>query len=123
MHVNQERIEKYLNDIVTETKDLHSVLEQKEELILQDQNFLRSINYSTIVISEAIVSTIQHIPAKKHNVVFRAYAEAFGKAKKFQIVPKYLIEWLESLADFEICFCITTGGLMMSCFWKTSVPG
>lgn len=101
MRVNQERIEKYLNEIATETYDLYSILADKDELVLQDPHLLKSIKYSIIVVAEAIGSTLQHILAKKHSVVIRGYAEAFVKAKEYQVVPMDLLDRLQSFARFR----------------------
>ena len=67
MEVDKERIEKYLGEIAAEAFDIKKVLEKSNAEILKDQHVLKSLKYSTIVIAEAVASTLQHFLAKKHN--------------------------------------------------------
>ena len=64
MKLDKERLGKYLDEIAAETIDIEKIINQKNDL-LQDPHILKSLKYSTIVIAEAIASTLQHILAKK----------------------------------------------------------
>ena len=101
MGIDQERIRKFLNEIAAETLDLQSILGDRDEVILKDSRLLKCCKYSTIVIAEAIASTLQHILAKKHNVVIRGYVEAFVKAKECQVLSKDLLERLQTFVRFR----------------------
>lgn len=57
MNLDKERLEKYLDEIAAETIDIEKIISQKNDL-LQDPHILKSLKYSTIVIAEAIASTL-----------------------------------------------------------------
>ena len=63
MQVEKERLEKYIDEIASETTDLEIVLARPDVDILQDRHILKSLKYSTNVIAEAMASTLQHILA------------------------------------------------------------
>ena len=79
MKLDKERLEKYLDEIAAETIDIEKIISQKNDL-LQDPHILKSLKYSTIVIAEAIASTLQHILAKKYNIVIAGYMAAFSES-------------------------------------------
>ena len=101
MPIDIDRIEKYLNDIITEVDDVKSILNEPDEQVLRDRHLIKSLKYSIIVIAEAIGSLAQHILAKKHSVAVRGYTEAFLKAKEYKIVAPELIERLLPFARFR----------------------
>lgn len=101
MQVNHERIEKYLNDIVSELHDVESVLSKKDEQILGDRHLIKSLKYSTVLIAEAMASVLQHILARKHNVAITGYAEAFVKGREYGVVPADLLERLQPFGRFR----------------------
>jgi len=69
--LDYDRLRKYLDEIAAETMDIESLLQEYKEHIdvAKDTTALKSLKYSTIVIAEAIAAVLQHILAKKHNVV------------------------------------------------------
>ena len=72
MKLDDERLGKYLDEIAAETIDIEKTIGQKDKKknsLAQNPHILKSLKYSTIVIAEAIASTLQHILAKKYNVV------------------------------------------------------
>ena len=71
MILDKERLEKYLDEVAAETIDIENTIGQKGKKKLgfvHDPHVLKSLKYSTIVIPEAIASTLQHILAKKYNI-------------------------------------------------------
>ena len=58
VEVDKERLEKYLGEIAAETIDIENILKKPDAEILKDQHLLKSLKYSTIVIAEAIASTL-----------------------------------------------------------------
>ena len=68
MKLDYERLGKYLDEIAAESIDIEKTFGRKskksEDLVQQDPHILKSLKYSTIVIAEAIASTLQHILAK-----------------------------------------------------------
>ena len=77
MILDRERLEKYLDEVAAETIDIENTIGQKGKKKLgfvHDPHVLKSLKYSTIVIAEAIASTLQHILAK--NTTFAAFPQA-----------------------------------------------
>ena len=101
MQIDKERIEKYLDDIISETIDLQQVLTRSDDEILRDQHVVKSLKYSTIVIAEAIASTLQHILAKRCNVVVDGYTEVFRKSKEYQVLSDKLLSRLQPFVIFR----------------------
>lgn len=101
MQIDKERIEKYIDKITAETIDLEIVLARPDEVILQDPHLLKSLKYSTIVIAEAIASTLQHILAKRHNAVVDGYMDVFRKSKEHHILSDELISHLQPFLSFR----------------------
>jgi len=92
VEVDKDRIEKYLGEIAAETIDIENILMKPDAEILKDQHILKSLKYSTIVIAEAIASTLQHLLAKKHNVVVSGYIDVFTKSMACSLLTDKLLE-------------------------------
>lgn len=101
MKVDKERIEKYLGEIAAETFDIKNVLEKSNAEIIKDQHILKSLKYSTIVIAEAVASTLQHFLAKKHNVVVSGYMDVFAKSMACSLLSEDLLEKLQPFIVFR----------------------
>jgi len=99
--LDKRRIEKYLDEIAAETLDVEKILEKKNEEILKNNHILKSLKYSTIVIAEAIASTLQHILAKKHNTVVDGYMDVFNKSMIYSILTEELLERLKPFIVFR----------------------
>lgn len=100
MKLDKERLEKYLDEIAAETIDIEKIISQKNDL-LQDPHILKSLKYSTIVIAEAIASTLQHILAKKYNIVIAGYMAAFSESKEHKVIPIELLTRLQPFFRFR----------------------
>jgi uncharacterized protein YutE (UPF0331/DUF86 family) len=103
--LDYKRLGKYLDEIAAETIDIERVLNRKgkksEDLVQQDPYILKSLKYSTIVIAEAIASTLQHILAKKYNVVIDGYMAVFSKSKENKVIPTKLLARLQPFFRFR----------------------
>jgi uncharacterized protein YutE (UPF0331/DUF86 family) len=102
--LDEERLAKYLDDIAAETIDIESIvgIKGKEtDDLLQDPHNLKSLKYSTIVIAEAIASTLQHILAKKFNVVIDGYISIFTESKKYNPISAELLTRLQPFFRFR----------------------
>ena len=100
MKLDKERLEKYLDEIAAETIDIEKIISQKNDL-LQDPHILKSLKYSSIVIAEAIASTLQHILAKKYNIVIAGYMAAFSESKEHKVIPIELLTRLQPFFRFR----------------------
>lgn len=104
MKLDKERLEKYLDQIVAETIDIEKVISQKGKKssdLLQDSHILKSLKYSTIVIAEAIASTLQHILAKKYNIVIDGYIAVYSESKEHKVISTKLLARLQPFFRFR----------------------
>jgi uncharacterized protein YutE (UPF0331/DUF86 family) len=103
--LDYKRLGKYLDEIAAETIDIERVLNRKgkksEDLVQQDPYILKSLKYSTIVIAEAIASTLQHILAKKYNVVIDGYMAVFSRSKENEVISTKLLARLQPFFRFR----------------------
>jgi uncharacterized protein YutE (UPF0331/DUF86 family) len=102
--LDDERLGKYLDEIAAETIDIEKILGQKgkkKDGLLIDSHILKSFKYSTIVIAEAIASTLQHILAKKYNVVIDGYTAVFSKSKDNNVISSKLLTRLQPFVRFR----------------------
>jgi uncharacterized protein YutE (UPF0331/DUF86 family) len=102
--LDEERLTRYLDDIAAETIDIESIvgIKGKEtDDLLQDPHNLKSLKYSTIVIAEAIASALQHILAKKFNVVIDGYMSIFTESKKYNLISVELLTRLHPFFRFR----------------------
>ena len=104
MKLDDERLGKYLDEIAAETIDIEKTIGQKGKKkngLVQDPHILKSLKYSTIVIAEAIASTLQHILAKKYNVVIDGYMAVFSKSKDNEVISTKLLTRLQPFFRFR----------------------
>ena len=104
MKLDKERLEKYLDQIASETIDLEKIISQKskkDDDILQDPHIIKSLKYSTIVIAEAIASALQHILAKKYNIVIDGYMAVFRESKEHKVISTELLTRLQPFFRFR----------------------
>ena len=105
MKLDYERLGKYLDEIAAETIDIEKIFDRKkkkgEDLVQQDPYILKSLKYSTIVIAEAIASTLQHILAKKYNVVIDGYMAVFSRSKENKMISTKLLTRLQPFFRFR----------------------
>ena len=104
MKLDDERLGKYLDEIAAETIDIEKTIGQKgnkKNGLVQDPHILKSFKYSTIVIAEAIASTLQHILAKKYNVVIDGYMAVFSKSKDNKVISTNLLMRLQPFFRFR----------------------
>ena len=102
MKLDKERIEKYLDKIASETIDIENIISQKgKNDLLRDPHILKSLKYSTIVIAEAIAGILQHILAKKHNIVIDGYMAVFRESKEHKVISIELLTRLQPFFSFR----------------------
>ncbi len=104
MKLDDERLEKYLDEIASETIDIEKAIgpnDKKNNVLVQDPHILKSLKYSTIVIAEAIASALQHILAKKYNVVIDGYTAVFSKSKDNNVISSKLLTRLHPFVRFR----------------------
>ena len=104
MKLDDERLEKYLDEIAAETIDIEKAIRpnsKKNNVLVQDPHILKSLKYSTIVIAEAIASALQHILAKKYNVVIDGYTAVFSKSKDNNVISSKLLTKLQPFVRFR----------------------
>lgn len=102
MKVDKNRIKKYLYDILSNIRDIESLLEEHPEAeILNNRHLLKSIKYSLVEISEAMSLVLQHILAKQYGIPVKGYIDTIKKASDAGIISQYLSLSLEPFFDFR----------------------
>jgi uncharacterized protein YutE (UPF0331/DUF86 family) len=99
--IDKQRLEKYIDQIAGETTDLEAILIRPNYDLIKDQHILKSLKYSTIVIAEAIASTLQHILAKKYNTVVDGYIDVYKKARERSVLTDDLTSQLQPFFSFR----------------------
>ena len=104
MKLDDERLGKYLDEIAAETIDIEKIIgrkSKKKDGSVLDPHMLKSLKYSTIVIAEAIAGTLQHILAKKYNVVIDGYMAVFSKSRDNKVISTELLTRLQPFFRFR----------------------
>ena len=104
MKLDHNRLQKCLDEIAAETIDVEGLLQQERQKhidIVGSPTVLKSLKYSTIVIAEAIASVLQHILAKKHNIVIDGYTSVFTKSKEHKVISTELMVRLQPFIRFR----------------------
>jgi uncharacterized protein YutE (UPF0331/DUF86 family) len=96
-----DRINKYLNDMASEMEDVKALLMRSDDELLRERLLLKSLRYSIIVLAESMASVLQHLLAKRHNVVVRGFTEVFVKAKEHRLLPDEVLDRLLPFARFR----------------------
>jgi uncharacterized protein YutE (UPF0331/DUF86 family) len=102
MNVEKKRITQYLHDILSNTRDMESLLkEYDDDEIIQNKHLLKSLKYSLLEISEAMSLVLQHILAKQHGIPVKGYIDTIKKASDYNIIPQELSMSLKPFFDFR----------------------
>ena len=104
VQLDNERLGRYLDEIATEAIDIEEILQTRSKTtksLALDPHVLKSLKYSTIVIAEAIASTLQHILAKKYNIVIDGYMAVFSKSKENKVISAKLLTSLQPFLRFR----------------------
>jgi len=99
--IDNQRIEKYLNQIFSEVDAINSILTCNDEEILESKSLLRSLKYSVVVVAEAIANTLQHILAKKYKVSISGYKEVLTRSRENQVISSELLGKLHPFITFR----------------------
>jgi len=99
--IDNQRIEKYLNQIFSEVDAINSILTCNDEEILESKSLLRSLKYSVVVVAEAIANTLQHILAKKYKVSISGYKEVLTRSRENQVISSELLGRLHPFITFR----------------------
>lgn len=101
MLIDIQRLEKYLDQITTETIVIKKILDFPNSEILNSPPYLRGLKYSIIVISEAMANTLQHLLAKIHNQAITGYKEIFIKSLNYKLLSTDLLNRLQPFISFR----------------------
>jgi len=102
MQVDERRIRKYLYDILSNVRDIESLLKDLSDTeILDHKHFLKSLKYSLVEISEAISLVLQHILAKHYGLPVKGYIDTIKKASEVGIISPELSASLRPFFDFR----------------------
>lgn len=110
MQIDPTRVQKYLNQISTESQEIGSILAKTDAEILESPLLIRSLKYSLIVIAEAMANTLQHLLAKLFHQPISGYNEIFIKSKTRQLLSSDLILRLQPFINFR--------NMLVHQYWK-----
>lgn len=99
--MDADRINRYLEQIATETAAIDAILGQTDQTLLASPHLIKSCKYSLIVITEAIANALQHILAKKHQTAVSGYTEIFIKSKDFKLLSDETADRLQPFVRFR----------------------
>ncbi|NUO09523.1 MAG: DUF86 domain-containing protein [Candidatus Brocadia sp.] len=102
MNVEKKRVTQYLHDILSNTRDIESLLkEYGDDEIIRNKHLLKSLKYSLLEISEAMSLVLQHILAKQYGIPVKGYIDTIKKAAEHNIVSQELSISLKPFFDFR----------------------
>jgi uncharacterized protein YutE (UPF0331/DUF86 family) len=101
VRLDLKRIDSYLQQIATEVADLEEILAFPDDHLFSDRVKLKSLNYSIIVIAEAMTGALQHILAKKHSAAVDGYADALMKSAQHKVVDEEILRRLRPFFVFR----------------------
>lgn len=102
MKADKTRITKYLYDILSNVRDIESILKEHNGVeILNNRHLLKSIKYSLVEISEAMSLVLQHILAKQYGLPVKGYIDTIKKASDAGIISSQLSLSLKPFFDFR----------------------
>jgi len=89
MNVEKKRITQYLQDILSNTRDIEKLFkEYNDDEIICNKHLLKSLKYSLLEMSEAMSLVLQHILAKQHGNPVKGYIDTIKKASDYNIIPE-----------------------------------
>lgn len=102
MKVNKERVTKFLYDILSNVRDIESLLkEYSDDEIVKNKHLLKSLKYSLVEICEAMSLVLQHILAKHYGIPIKGYIDTIKKASEAGIISQELSSSLKPFFDFR----------------------
>ncbi len=102
MRVDKERIKKYLFDILSNLRDIESLLrEYGEKELVKNKHLMKSLKYSLVEISEASSIILQHILAKYYGIPVKGYMDTLKKAYESGIITESLFGSLKPFFDLR----------------------
>jgi uncharacterized protein YutE (UPF0331/DUF86 family) len=102
MNIEKKRITQYLQDILSNTRDIEKLVkEYSDDEIICNKHLLKSLKYSLLEMSEAMSLVLQHILAKQHGIPVKGYIDTIKKASDYNIIPQELSASLKPFFDFR----------------------
>jgi len=100
--IDKVRIKKCLYDILSNLRDIESLLEKyKEKDIISNKHFLKSLKYSLVEMSEASSIILQHILAKHYGMPVKGYMDTIKKAAEVSIISAKLYSSLKPFFELR----------------------
>lgn len=102
MRIEKERVKKYLFDILSNLRDIESLLKEYDEKeILSNKHLIKSLKYSLVEIAEASSLVLQHIIAKHYGIPVKGYIDTIKKAYESGIISEKIFSSLKPIFEFR----------------------
>jgi len=102
MKIDRERLQNYLLDIQSRTKETEKLLEKySNNEILSDNWRVRGLKYLMVEIAEIMANTLTHILTRDRGESVSGYVETIIKSGEIGIISKALSDKLKPFFDFR----------------------
>ena len=102
MKIDRERLQNYLLDIQSRTKETEKLLEKySNNEILSDNWRVRGLKYLMVEIAEIMANTLTHILTRERGESVSGYVETIIKSGEMGIISKALSDKLKPFFDFR----------------------
>jgi len=102
MKIDREKLQNYLLDIQSRTKETEKLLEKySNNEILSDNWRVRGLKYLMVEIAEIMANTLTHILTRDRGESVSGYVETIIKSGEIGIISKALSDKLKPFFDFR----------------------
>lgn len=102
MKIDKNRIQNYLLDIKSRTREIESlIIKHTNNDIISQPWLLRGLKYLLIEVAEIMANTLAHILAKDKGISVTGYIETIIKSGELKIIPKTLTDRLKPFFEFR----------------------
>lgn len=102
MKIDRDRLQNYLLDIQSRTKETEKLLEKfSDDEILSDNWRVRGLKYLMVEIAEIMANTLTHILTRDRGESVSGYVETIIKSGEMGIISKALSNKLKPFFDFR----------------------
>lgn len=102
MRIDRDRLQNYLLDIQSRTKETEKLLKKfSDDEILSDNWRVRGLKYLIVEIAEIMANTLTHILTRDRGESVSGYVETIIKSGEMGIISKALSDKLKPFFDFR----------------------
>ncbi len=98
MRLSEQRLQKYLNEVLQCARKVEQIISGTEDL--QEKDIL-ALKYLVIEVAEAMANTLQHILAKEFGLSVKGYVDTILKADDKGVISHELFLRIKPFFDFR----------------------